>query len=99
MTARFRRLARNMGRELSKASVSTPEAITNSDVARHRLFGAKTLMLGVLPAVGMFGLAMVIGFLPASAAASPTPTNDLGRLCAQAASLTEGGKPADALAL
>lgn len=30
---------------------------------------------------------------------SPTPTDDLGRLCAQAAGLTQGGKPADALAL
>jgi hypothetical protein len=30
---------------------------------------------------------------------SPAPTDDLGRLCAQAAGLTQAGKPADALAL
>ncbi|MFE4833879.1 hypothetical protein ACFRAU_04260 [Arthrobacter sp. NPDC056691] len=56
-------------------------------------------MLGALPALGTLCLTAVVGFLPTSAAASPTPTDDLGRLCAQAADLTQAGKPADALAL
>ncbi|UKA55440.1 hypothetical protein LFT45_05825 [Arthrobacter sp. FW305-BF8] len=61
--------------------------------------GAKGLVVHALLALAALCLAAVIGFLPASAAASPTPTNDLGRLCAQAAGLTRDGKPADALAL
>lgn len=72
-------------------------------------------VLGVLLAVGILWLTVLIESLPASAGPHmavaaqatpgqvptprPTPTDDLGRLCAQAADLTQAGKPADALAL
>lgn len=98
-----------MGRELSKASVSASGVNSISVSGWHRPFGARALVLGVLLAMVMFCQAVAAGSRPANATvppastASPAPTpaatDDLGRLCAQAADLTKAGKPADALAL
>ncbi|MFE4541482.1 hypothetical protein [Arthrobacter sp. NPDC056727] len=98
-----------MGTELSKASASIPEVISEDPIERHR----RLALAGALIVAALLGLVLVFLLSPRSAGspaatappsiAAPTPvpepTDSLRNLCDKANQLTQGGNPAEALAL
>ena len=104
-----------MGTELSKASASISEVITETPIERHRLAWASALIVGLL-GLGL-GLVLLPNPTPAGSPVTtsstsvtapaptseptpaPAPTDSLGSLCARADKLTADKKPEEALAL